>query len=98
MSVHESLDNFKKWVEIDVTNSPIKNKILNIIQDDNSMDSPTIMSNIDGKYSPYRKHLSRLGNTQLDVLKSENRLRSTAYVLLAAVKFKKLIKQNKQIN
>ena len=91
MPVHNNLNNFKKWVEVDVTDSPVRNKILNMIKDDDRKDSPTIVSEIDGKYSPFRPHLSELGKTQLDMLKAEKKLRSTAYVLLAAVKFKKLI-------
>lgn len=94
MSVHDSLDNFKKWVEIDVTDSPVRKNILNLIEKDSHLDSPNIIKEIDGKYSPYRKHLSRLGNTQLDVLKSEKTLRKTAYVALAVVKFKKLLNKN----
>ena len=98
MSVHESLENLKKWVNIDVTNSPVKKEIISVIDKDLSQDSPTIIKNIDGKYSPYKKHLSDLGRTQLDMLKSEKKLRSTAYVLLAAVKLKKLLNKSKTTN
>lgn len=92
MSVHESLKNLKKWAEIDINNSPIRKNIVDLINTDLNQDSPTIIKNIDGKYSPFRKHFSDLGKTQLDMLKSEKKLRSTAYVLLATVKFKKLLK------
>lgn len=98
MSVHDGLNNLKKWVEVDVTDSPTRNKILDIIKQDSQQDSPTIINNIDGKYSPFRRHLSKLGTTQLDMLKSEKKLRSTAYVLLAAVKFKKLLKNKSNNN
>lgn len=69
MTIHESLNNFKNWVEIDVTNKPTRKIVLGMIQEDNKLDSPTIMKNIDGRYSPFRKHLGLLGNTQLNVLK-----------------------------
>ena len=49
MSVHESLENLKKWVNIDVTNSPVKKEIISVIDKDLSQDSPTIIKNIDGK-------------------------------------------------
>ena len=94
MSVHKNLANFKKWIKTDITDSPVRNKALNLIDSDNEKSSPAILNEIDGKYSPYRPYLSNLGNLQLDTLKLEKKLVSTIYVTLAAVKFKNLLKSN----
>ena len=94
MSVHKKLSEFKKWVEVDIVDSPIRKKVLNIIESDNEKDSPGIIKNIDGKYSPYRPHLSGLAKTQLDMIKLERKFKSTVYVTLAAVKFKKLLNKS----
>ena len=69
MTIHDSLNNFENWVEIDVTNKPTRKIVLGMIQEDNKLDSPTIIKNIDGRYSPFIKHLGLLWNTQLNVLK-----------------------------
>ena len=51
-----------------------------------------ILDSIDGKYSPYKKHLSTLGKTQANILKMDNKLAQTLYVSLAAAKFKSKLK------
>ena len=81
MTVHENLDNFKQWVEIDVKEQSTRKIILDMITVDSLLDSPTIMKNINGRYSPYRKHISKLGNTQLNVLESHNSFAKKAIML-----------------
>ena len=94
MTVHKILANLKKWIDTDITDSPVRNKALDLINSDNEKSSPAILNDIDGKYSPFRPHLSKLANLQLDTLKLEKKLVSTIYVTLAAVKFKNLLKSN----
>ena len=92
MSVHNKLNDLKKWIEVDIVDSPIRNKALDLIKKDASKDSPDILKDIDGKYSPFRNKLSGLGKAQLDMLKMDKKLSSTIYVTLAAAKFKRLLK------
>tara|TARA_Y100000991_G_C21824970_1_gene285546 strand:- start:436 stop:690 length:255 start_codon:yes stop_codon:yes gene_type:complete len=70
MSVHNSLKNFKQWVNTDL-DSPKRKEVTNKIDQDLKLDSPSILKSIDGKYSPYRKNLSKLGKMQLDMVKME---------------------------
>ena len=75
MSVHNSLKNFKKWVNTDL-NSPKRKEVTNKIDQDLKLDSPSILKSIDGKYSPYRKNLSKLGKMQLDMVKMEKSIKA----------------------
>lgn len=75
MSVHNSLKNFKQWVNIDL-DSPKRKEVVNKIDEDLKLDSPSILNSIDGKYSPYRKNLSNLGKMQLDMVKMEKSIKS----------------------
>ena len=90
MAVHTKLEQFRQWVDVDVNDSPVRNKINTIIDDDMSKDSPTILNEIDGKYSPYRDHLSKLGNTKIDLIKCDSKLAKTALVAMAVIKFRNL--------
>lgn len=90
-SIHSKLEQLKQWVNVDITDSPVRKEVTSLIEEDEFKDSPTILKEIDGKYSPYRKHLSELGKTRLDLLKAEKKFTETVYVALAAVKFKKLL-------
>ena len=92
--IHKKLEQFKQWVSVDITDSPIRKEVTNIIEQDEKKDSPAILKGIDGKYSPYRSHLSELGKTRLDLLKAEKKFSETVYVALAAVKFKNLINKS----
>ena len=74
MSVHNSLKNFKQWVNTDL-DSPKRKEATNKIDQDLKLDSPSILKSIDGKYSPYRKKLSKLGNMQLDMVKIEKTIK-----------------------
>ena len=49
MSVHNSLKNFKQWVNTDL-NSPKRKEVTNKIDQDLKLDSPSILKSIDGKY------------------------------------------------
>ena len=89
MSTHDNLNNFKKWVNIDINDTSIKNKINKLIEEDSQLESPKIIERINGRYSPFRNHMSNLGNAQLDLLKNDKKFINTAYVALAAIKFKK---------
>ena len=89
--IHKKLEQFKQWVNVDITDSPVRKEVFNLIEQDEKKDSPAILKEIDGKYSPYRSYLSELGKTRLDLLKAEKKFSETIYVALAAVKFKKLI-------
>ena len=89
MSTHDNLNNFKKWVNIDINDTSIKHTINKLIEEDSQLESPKIIERINGRYSPFRKHISNLGNAQLDLLKNDKKFISTAYVALAAIKFKK---------
>ena len=75
MSVHNSLKNFKQWVNTDL-NSPKRKEAINKIDEDLKLDSPSILKSIDGKYSPYRKNLSNLGKMQLDMVKMEKSIKA----------------------
>ena len=75
MSVHNSLKNFKQWVNTDL-NSPKRKEVTNKIDQDLKLDSPSILNSIDGKYSPYRKKLSNLGKMQLDMVKIEKSIKA----------------------
>ena len=93
MNTHQRLDKFRSWVEVDVANTTIQEKMLNMIDSDNEKDSPAILSEIsNSKYSPFKKYLSDMAQTQLYCLKMQKKLVSSAYVALAAVKFKKKLK------
>lgn len=80
MSVHNSLKNFEQWINTDIKNSPKRKEALKKINTDYNLDSPTILKSIDGKYSPYRKDLSKLGNMQLDMIKIEKTINSASNV------------------
>lgn len=75
MSVHNSLKNFKHWVNTDL-DSPKRKEAVNKINQDLKLDSPSILKSIDGKYSPYKKNLSNLGKMQLDMVKMEKTIRA----------------------
>jgi len=75
MSVHNSLKNFKQWVNTDL-DSPKRKEAINKIDQDLKLDSPSILKSIDGKYSPYRKNLSKLGKMQLDMVKIEKTIKA----------------------
>lgn len=75
MSVHNSLKNFKQWVNTDL-DSPKRKEVTNKIDQDLKLDSPSILKSIDGKYSPYRKNLSKLGKMQLDMVKMEKSIKA----------------------
>ena len=75
MSVHNSLKNFKQWVNTDL-DSPKRKEVTNKIDQDLKLDSPSILKSIDGKYSPYRKNLSKLGKMQLDMVKIEKSIKA----------------------
>ena len=92
-SVHNKLEQLSQWVDVDIMDSPVRNSMKDIINRDMEKDSPMILKEIDGKYSPFRNHLSKLGNARIDLLKMDNRLTSTALVALAAIKFKNLGKR-----
>ena len=95
-SVHNRLQNLRNWVEIDVANTTIQNKILSMIDSDDEKDSPAILASLsESKYSPFKKYLSNMGKTQLYCLKMEKKIVTSAYVLLAAVKFKNKLKKCK---
>ena len=93
-SIHNKLDDFKKWVDIDIRDDEIRNKVTNMIHEDYQKDSPKILEDIKGKYSPYKKHLSALGKTHADLINTDHRLGQTLYVSLAAAKFKKGLNKN----
>jgi len=95
--IHSKLQTFSQWIDVDITNSPVKKNIKSIIENDMTKSSPNILQSVNnGTYSPYRPYLSALGNTSLDILHQEYSLSQTAYVLLAAVKFKNLLKKVKK--
>ena len=79
-------------IEIDIKDVDIRNKLNIMIDEDYAKSSPKILEGIDGKYSPYKKHLSTLGQTQANILKMDNKLAQTLYVSLAAAKFKSKLK------
>ena len=90
-NVHKKLEQFQQWIDIDVNDSPVRNTLRNKINADMEKNSPQILKDLK-EYSPYRQHLGKLGNTSLDCLKADNTLATHANVVLAAVKFKKLLK------
>ena len=93
-SIHNKLDDFKNWVDVDIRDDEIRNKVTNMINEDYQKDSPKILEDIKGKYSPYKKHLSVLGKTHADLINPEHELAKTFFVSLAAAKFKKGLKKN----
>jgi len=97
-TLHDNLKNFKKWVNVDIQDSPIRNRVNSLIDSDYEKDSPKILDDIDGKYSPYKKYLSNLGKTQADLLKVDHRFAQTLYVSLAAAKFKSKLKSKKSLD
>lgn len=92
-SVHDKLKDFKKWVNVDIQDSPTRNKVNNLIDSDYEKDSPKILEEYRGKYSPYKKHLSALGKTHADLINTDYRLSQTFYVSLAAARFKSKLKR-----
>jgi len=92
-NVHEKMNQFRNWVDVDVNNSPIRKEIRDRINNDMEKNSPQILKGLE-QYSPYRPHLSRLANTKLDCLKVDHTLAGNATALLACIKFKKLLKKN----
>ena len=81
MTVHNSLKNFKQWVNTDL-DSPKRKEVINKIDQDLKLDSPSILKSIDGKYSPYRKNLSKLGKMQLDMVKIEKSINAGKNTIL----------------
>lgn len=95
-NVHQKMSNFRKWVDVDVANTTIKNKLFTLIDDDYQKDSPEILTELETrKYSPFKKYLSEMGKSQLYCLQMEKKITTSAYVLLAAVKFKNKLKKTK---
>jgi len=92
--IHSKLNDFKKWVDVDIRDEDIRNKVNSLIAEDYEKDSPKILEEIKGKYSPYKKHLSVLGRTHADLINTEHELAKTFFVTLAAAKFKKGLKKN----
>jgi hypothetical protein len=92
MTTHKKLADFKKWVDVDVNSPTTNTNITNIINNDLLKDSPTILRELDGKYSPYKAKLSYLAKTHLELIKTEQQLINTITVLRAFNKFKKNIK------
>jgi hypothetical protein len=91
--VHRKLKDLRNWVEVDVANTSVQEKLFLMIDSDTEKDSPAILKGIsESKYSPY---LSNMGKSQLYCLKMERKLRTSAYVILAAVKFKNKLKNTK---
>ena len=93
MVVHEKLGDLRTWTDIDISDEKVKTRVNQLIDSDCEKDSPTILKGLQGRYSPYKKHLSNLGKTQLDTLKAERTLSTTAYTVLAVAKFKNLLKK-----
>ena len=95
-SIHRNLDYFKQWVDVDVNDEEIKNKLFDMIDDDKLNDSPTVIHDINnGKYSPYKKYLSEMAKTQLYCMKIKHMFNTSALTLLAAAKFKRSTLKNK---
>jgi hypothetical protein len=92
MTTHKKLEELKKWVDVDINSPTSNNLITNIINDDLNKDSPTILNEFDGKYSPYKEKFSYLGKTHLELIKSDKNITTTIMVLKAFHKFKKSIK------
>ena len=95
---HQKLENFQKWVDIDITHTPTNKQVTRLINNDLQKDSPTILNELKGKYSPYKDKLSYLGRTHIDLLSSEQKLRTTLCVLKAVNIFKKNLKKNKELS
>ena len=95
MSVHERLDDVRKWVNVDVSNTTIRDRMFDMIKQDQEKDSPSIVEGIsEGKYSPFKKYLSKMGQSQLYCMKVDKMLGSSMMTALAVVKFKRLGKRN----
>jgi hypothetical protein len=92
MTTHDKIKDLKKWVDIDINSPTTNKKITNIINNDLQKDSPTILHELNGKYSPFKEKMSYLGKTHIDLLKSDKDIRTTMTVLKAVCKFKKLKK------
>ena len=92
LELGNKLENFKKWVNLDIKDVDIRDKLNLMIDEDYSKSSPKILEGIEGKYSPYKKHLSTLGQTQANIIKMDTKLAQTLYVSLAAAKFKSKLK------
>ena len=95
--IHQKMEDFKKWVDIDITDKPTHKVVTSLINSDLQKDSPTILNEIDGKYSPYKDKLSYLGRTHIDFVSTEKKLRTTLTVVRAVNIFKKNLKKNKEI-
>ncbi len=94
---HRNLECFKKWVNVDVGNTVIKSHLFDMIEKDSINDSPTIVRDINsGKYSPYKKYLSNMANAQLYCMKIDHMLGTSAFAILAAVRFKRSIRKRKE--
>jgi len=93
---HMKLGYLKQWIEVDVGNTIGREKMLSMIESDDEKDSPVIIDGINNsKYSPYKKYLSNMGNTQLNCMKADKILSTTMMTVLAAAKLKRLIKNPK---
>ena len=93
-SVHNKLQDLRKWVNIDIQDEYTNYKVNELIDSDMEKDSPKILEEIKGKYSPYKNKLSALGKTHANLINTEHELAKTFYVSLAAAKFKKGLKRN----
>ena len=47
--IHSKLDDFKKWVDVDIRDEDIRNKVNSLIKEDYEKDSPKILEEIKGK-------------------------------------------------
>ena len=49
MPVHDSLKNIRLWADVDIMDSPVRNQVKEIIDNDLPKDSPQILEELDGK-------------------------------------------------
>jgi len=96
MSIHEKMNDFKKWVNIDVHDEQVREEVIDNIDSDLDKLSPEILDNLP-KYEKYLEHMSVLGQSQMDVLKMEKMLTKSFLTAFAVIKFKNLLKNKKKL-
>jgi len=92
MSVHNKLKDFKKWVDIDITDNDMHNEISKNIENDLDKLTPEILDNL-SKYDKYLDYMSNLGKSQMSVIRMEKLLSKSFLTAFAVIKFKNLLKK-----
>ena len=79
VNINKSLDNFRKFVILDIRNKTMKEKCLNLLKND--INKEISYSEFINKYEIFYSHLGNLGKTSYEICKADLNLNKTNYLL-----------------